>query len=63
MPRLLTLAAMSKKITVLGATGHIGTALVHSLLQQGHHVTAVARHSARLGATVFRRYALWGLAL
>ena len=39
---------MAKKITVLGATGHIGTALVHQLLQQGHHVTAVARPSARL---------------
>jgi uncharacterized protein YbjT (DUF2867 family) len=41
---------MSKKITVLGATGNIGTALVHHLLQQGHHVTAVARPSARLDA-------------
>ncbi|WP_460504046.1 NmrA family NAD(P)-binding protein, partial [Hymenobacter agri] len=41
---------MSKKITVLGATGNIGTALVHTLLGQGHHVTAVARPSARLDA-------------
>ena len=41
---------MAKKITVLGATGNIGTALVHQLLQQGHHVTAVARPSARLDA-------------
>ena len=41
---------MSKKITVLGATGNIGTALVHHLLQQGHQVTAVARPSARLDA-------------
>ena len=41
---------MAKKITVLGATGNIGTALVHTLLQQGHHVTAVARPSARLDA-------------
>ena len=41
---------MAKKITVLGATGHIGTALVHLLLQQGHQVTAVARPSARLDA-------------
>jgi len=41
---------MSQKITVLGATGNIGTALVHQLLQQGHHVTAVARPSARLDA-------------
>jgi len=41
---------MPKKITVLGATGNIGTALVHHLLGQGHHVTAVARPSARLDA-------------
>jgi uncharacterized protein YbjT (DUF2867 family) len=41
---------MAKKITVLGATGNIGTALVHHLLKQGHHVTAVARPSARLDA-------------
>ena len=41
---------MAKKITVLGATGNIGTALVHHLLYQGHHVTAVARPSARLDA-------------
>ena len=41
---------MSKKITVLGATGNVGTALVHHLLGQGHQVTAVARPSARLDA-------------
>ena len=41
---------MSKKITVLGATGNIGTALVHQLLQAGHAVAAVARPSARLDA-------------
>ena len=41
---------MAKKITVLGATGNIGTALVHRLLALGHHVTAVARPSARLDA-------------
>lgn len=41
---------MATKITVLGATGNVGTALVHHLLQQGHQVTAVARPSARLDA-------------
>jgi uncharacterized protein YbjT (DUF2867 family) len=41
---------MSKNITVLGATGHIGTPLIHLLLAQGHHVTAVARPSSRLDA-------------
>ena len=39
-----------KNLVVLGATGHIGTALVHHLLAQGHRVTAVARPSARLDA-------------
>ncbi len=39
-----------KNIVVLGATGNIGTALVHHLLAKGHHVTAVARPSARLNA-------------
>ena len=48
--RLHFLFRMSKKITVLGATGNIGTALVHHLLGQGHQVTAVARPSARLDA-------------
>jgi len=37
-------------ITVLGATGNIGTPLVHQLLQAGHRVRAVARPSARLNA-------------
>ncbi|MET4074013.1 NAD(P)H-binding protein [Hymenobacter sp. UYCo722] len=41
---------MAKKITILGATGNIGTALVHHLLAQGHRVTAVSRPSARLDA-------------
>ncbi|WP_375418873.1 NAD(P)H-binding protein [uncultured Hymenobacter sp.] len=39
-----------KSMVVLGATGNIGTALVHNLLAKGHHVTAVARPSARLDA-------------
>ena len=41
---------MSKKITVPGTTGNIGTALIHHLLKQSHQVTAVARPSARLDA-------------
>ncbi len=41
---------MSKHIVITGATGNIGTALVHELLRQGHRVTAVARPSARLEA-------------
>lgn len=39
-------------IVITGATGNIGTALTHELLRQGHHVTAVARPSARLDALV-----------
>ena len=46
----LLLFVLAKKITVLGATANIGTALVHHLLDSGHHVTAVARPSARLDA-------------
>ena len=42
--------ATPKNLVVLGATGNIGTALVHNLLAQGHHVTAVARPSTRLDA-------------
>ena len=34
--------------------------VIHALM---HDDNLSARHSARLGATVFRRYALWGLAL
>ncbi|HEX8425951.1 SDR family NAD(P)-dependent oxidoreductase [Hymenobacter sp.] len=41
---------MSKHIVVTGATGNIGSALVHTLLQQGHRVTAVARPSQRFDA-------------
>lgn len=44
------LMSFPKNIVVLGATGNIGTALVHELLKKGHHVTAVARPSARLDA-------------
>ena len=41
---------MAKHIVVTGATGNIGTALVHELLGKGHRVTAVARPSTRLDA-------------
>lgn len=39
-----------KNLVVLGATGHIGTALVRHLLAKDYHVTAVARPSTRLNA-------------
>ena len=44
--------ATLKNLVVLGATGNIGTALVHNLLSVGHRVTAVARASARLDTLV-----------
>lgn len=39
---------MAQHIVVTGATGNIGTPLVHHLLQRGHRVTAVARSAERL---------------
>lgn len=41
---------MSKIITVLGATGNIGSKLSHILLQQGHKVLAVGRNASKLSA-------------
>ena len=41
---------MSQHFVITGATGNIGTSLVHTLLQHGHRVTAVARQSSRLDA-------------
>lgn len=40
----------SQQLVITGATGHIGSQLVHALLAQGHRVTAVARPSQRLDA-------------
>ena len=40
----------SHHLVILGATGHIGSQLTHTLLAQGHRVTAVARASPRLDA-------------
>jgi uncharacterized protein YbjT (DUF2867 family) len=42
---------MPKKITaVMGATGHIGSALSHALLAKGHEVRALGRDAGRLFA-------------
>lgn len=42
---------MSKRvIAVLGATGHIGTALTEDLLRRGHEVRALGRDAAKLAA-------------
>src|SRR5258706_13339209 len=42
---------MSKRtIAVMGATGHIGTALTELLLAKGHDVRALGRDAAKLGA-------------
>ena len=40
----------SQQLVITGATGHIGSQLVYSLLAQGHRVTAVSRPSSRLDA-------------
>ncbi len=34
---------MNKHIAVIGASGFVGTALLHELLNRGHHVTAIVR--------------------
>ena len=46
----LSKLSMSQHFVITGATGNIGTALVHELLGQGHRVTAIARPSSRLDA-------------
>ncbi len=38
------------KLALLGATGFVGTALLHESLTRGHHVTAIVRDPARLPA-------------
>lgn len=40
--------ATSQHIVVTGATGNIGSRLVHHLLERGHRVTAVARSAEKL---------------
>lgn len=40
----------TQHLVIIGATGHIGSQLMHALLAQGHHVTAVARPSECLDA-------------
>lgn len=40
---------MSQKIAVIGASGFVGTALLHELLNRGHQVTAIARHPEKIG--------------
>lgn len=39
---------MKKKIVILGATGTVGSKISEILLQEGHHVTVIARHAERL---------------
>jgi uncharacterized protein len=38
------------KIALIGATGFIGSALLHEALSRGHHVTALASHPEKLAA-------------
>ena len=39
---------MKKKIVILGATGTVGSKISENLLNQGHQVTVVARHTDKL---------------
>ena len=41
---------LQQQLVITGATGHIGTKIVHALLGQGHRVVAVANPSPRLDA-------------
>lgn len=36
------------KIFIAGATGRVGTLLIHDLLQDGHEIIAGARHPERV---------------
>ena len=37
------------KIAIIGATGHVGSQLLEEALRRGHSVTAIARHSSKIG--------------
>ncbi|QRR00124.1 SDR family NAD(P)-dependent oxidoreductase [Dyadobacter sandarakinus] len=39
---------MKKKIVILGATGTIGSKIAHILINEGHLVTLVGRHTEKL---------------
>jgi uncharacterized protein YbjT (DUF2867 family) len=39
---------MKKKIVVLGATGTVGSKISEILLNEGHAVTLIARHTEKL---------------
>jgi len=39
---------MKKRIVILGATGTIGSKISENLLNEGHHVTVIARHTEKL---------------
>ena len=39
-----------RTISIMGATGHVGTLLSESLLSKGHEVRALGRDASKLGA-------------
>ena len=36
------------KVALIGASGFVGSAVLNELLQRGHHVTAISRHSNKI---------------
>ncbi|MCD0467004.1 SDR family oxidoreductase [Flavobacterium sp. ENC] len=39
---------MKRKIVILGATGTVGSKIAENLLNEGHHVKLIARHTEKL---------------
>ena len=38
-----------KNVTLIGASGFVGTAILNELLNRGHKVTAIVRNPERVG--------------
>ena len=43
------MSSIKAKIALLGATGYVGTRLLHSLLSENYHIKAFSRNSNKLG--------------
>lgn len=40
-----------KKVALIGASGYVGNAILNELLERGHHVTAIVRHTSKVKAS------------